>query len=256
MTASLAYNYVSSRNDIAIVRLAIRFAIKVNLYYHGRTSLVAITRLLWSTFMENLDDQELLRRIKQDDPLVLDDLWNKLFTYAWSFARRYDLDEQLAQDAASEALLTIRTSASQFQFRCSFRSYCWKIATSKVLDIVRKDLKRQKKQPASLDAGPRWLVRLIYKDHAEIEGIANASLSVDFETVHARLEPCMGRLDPRKRQVIEMIYFGEQTPHEVAHLLGIMRNNVNQIADRAREILRNCLNGYGYESSDDVLFGL
>lgn len=42
-------------------------------------------------------------------------------------------------------------------------------------------------------------------------------------------------------------------PAAAAQELDLTRNNVNQLAARARQDLRKCLQGYGFKTSEDVL---
>jgi RNA polymerase sigma factor (sigma-70 family) len=187
--------------------------------------------------MKELTDQEWIRRLKQDDPEARRALWKMLFTYAHNLARRRRLDDDIARDAATAAYERIRKrGVYQFRFECPFRGYCQRIVSNEMNRLLGR------RPPPTVEL------------NEEIVGEQDVPPPpANPKKVWALLQPCMDRLRSRERQVIELLYREGQSPGVVAERLGISRNNVNQIAYRARQKLLRCLKERGYHSSTDVL---
>ena len=189
------------------------------------------------------DDREWVRLLKQDDPQAIQDLWELLFTYAVSLEGRYrtlDNVADLAREAAVGAYERIRTRGiHQFRFECPFRGYCKVVLARQLIDLVKQQAKRQPP--------------LAELDIAEMIPAQAGCPPADPAKIHTRLKPCLDRLSPREYDVISLLYFREHSPQAVAEQLGVLRNNVNVIAWRARRKLLRCLKGLGYHTAADVV---
>ena len=189
--------------------------------------------------MKELTDQEWTRRLKQDEPQAVQALWELLFAYGVTLARRDRLDDDIGHDAATEAYNRMRRRGVHlFRFECSFHGYCRKFVVNEVYRLMRK----RRLTTVELDE--------------EIIGEEDVLPPADPKSIRALIQPCLDRLDPREKDVIELRYYKEHSPARVAERMGITRNYVNVIAKRARDKLRKCLKERGYYSSMDMSFSL
>jgi RNA polymerase sigma factor (sigma-70 family) len=189
------------------------------------------------------DDREWVRLLKQDDSQAIQDLWELLFTYAAGLEGRYrtlDNAADLAREAAIGAYERIRARGiHQFRFECPFRGYCKVILARQLIDLVKRQAKQQPP--------------LAELDIAEMIPARSERPPTDPAEIHTRIKPCLDRLSPREYDVISLLYFKDNSPQAVAERLGILRNNVNVIAWRARRKLLRCLKGLGYHTAADVV---
>lgn len=180
-------------------------------------------------------DQEWVRALKRDDPQAVQDLWEMLYRFAWAAARRYQQTEDVSHDAAIAAYQRIRKrGVYQYRFNCPFPGYCRVI----LFNELRRKLNRLPPTDSPL---PKGL------------GRPDRPPAAARDIVQDRLRPCLERLDNRKREVIELRYLSQLSPTAVAERLGLSRNNVNTLAHRARQLLRECLESYGFKTAGDVL---
>ncbi|XAL99088.1 sigma-70 family RNA polymerase sigma factor [Phycisphaeraceae bacterium D3-23] len=76
-----------------------------------------------------------------------------------------------------------------------------------------------------------------------MESIAHAtvSLSEELSTRQGALQVCIGSLQPRHRKLLEMCYFNNQKPAQIAEQLGQTPNSVSASLMRIRKALRQCI---------------
>lgn len=180
-------------------------------------------------------DHEWVRLLKNEDETALDKLWHMLFRDGVIIARKKRLDEDLGRDAAMAAYHRICTRGlAQFKFKSTFRSFCWTILTRELYRLLRK-------QPKTIEL-----------DTAVI-GNEGLQIKPQLNAVWDRLNPCLEQLPPNRRKIFELIDLQGKRPDEVAEMMNMRRNNVNQLALRARRALKKCLQARGFLTSADVL---
>jgi RNA polymerase sigma factor (sigma-70 family) len=178
-----------------------------------------------------------IRGLKQDEPQIVQELWELLYTSGLNLARRYRQPPDVGSEAMIAAYKRIRQRGIyQFQFACPFLGYCHQILVREVLRLINKKNKR----PAELELENQAL-----ESPKKVNGAA----------VRERLQPCWQKLLPRERKVLILRYQEEQKPKAIADQLAIQRNHVNQIAFTARRKLHNCLQTRGYQRASDILEG-
>lgn len=185
--------------------------------------------------MTTISDQEWIRLLRKGNADATNDLWTMLYKDAIHIAHRYRQPDDCGYDAAVQAFQNLqRRGIQQFNFKSSFRSYCWKILSREIIRQFGDDI-----DTVELTVDPP-------DDYKPLR-------QTDAKQIWLRLQPCVQRLSPQRRQVFEMIDLQGMRPAKVAQELGLTRNNVNQLAARARQDLRKCLHGYGFKTSEDVL---
>ncbi|MCO5198605.1 MAG: sigma-70 family RNA polymerase sigma factor [Anaerolineae bacterium] len=185
--------------------------------------------------MTTVSDQEWVRLLRQGDEDATNDLWFMLYKDAIHLARRYRQSDDCGYDAAVQAFQNLqRRGIYQFNFTSSFRTYCWTILSREVIRQFGDEI-----DTVELTFDP--------PDHS------SPLHQIDATQIWARLQPCVKRLSPQRRRVFELVDLQGMRPAAAAQELDLTRNNVNQLAARARQDLRKCLQGYGFKTSEDVL---
>lgn len=185
--------------------------------------------------MTQRTDHEWVRLLKQDDPDAQDALWHMLYQDGVTIANRFGRSQDDGRQAAIQTYEKImQRGIHQFRFQSTLRSYCWTILTRELYRNTRNELD---------------LTRLASDPPAN----PNPHAHYDPDRVWQRLAPCLKRLSPNRRRVFELVDVEGLAPAEAAAQLDMKRNNVNQLAARARRDLRTCLEQRGFKTSDDVL---
>jgi RNA polymerase sigma factor (sigma-70 family) len=190
--------------------------------------------------VSNRTDSEWIRQIKLNDAQTLSDLWQLLFTWGWNLARRSGQNEEnkdVGRDAAVAAFIRIcKPGVNQFSFRCPFEGYCRRILVNEVNRRLLKVKPEVSPLPDDDDARSAVL--------EQVEPQADTA---------ERLRPCLEALKQEEYLIVQRFYLQGVRPEVIGEELNKSRNNINQIAHRARTKLRNCLEERGYYSAQDVL---
>lgn len=186
----------------------------------------------------NLTDVDLVYQLKQGDAQSLGQLWECLYRDGIKVVRRFNYSDDLGLDAAVRAYEKLTAQGiDKFQFKSSFRTYCWTIISRELLRLIKKEGNCRQ-----ID-----LEKVQLKADDVIEG------QISPEILLARLQPCIDNLNGNRRAVFVMVDLEQRSPADVAKTLGISRNNVNKIATRARLDMRRCLQGRGFSSCEELL---
>ena len=192
---------------------------------------------------ENLEDKikldiDFVRLLKLGDKQALNQLWKSLYRDSQKISRKYNQPVDIGYDAAIRAYENlVSRGIAKFEFRSSFRSYCWTIVTRELIRLLKKEVFTE-----TLD--------LEIEVHAA-EPTPEKKATPD--TILDRIQPCLDLLKGNRLLIFNKIDIDLKNPGEVAEELGLSRNNVNQIASRARREIRACLEGYGFKSVSDVM---
>ena len=147
-----------------------------------------------------------------------------------------DKRDDMGHDAAVRAYSKLTSAGiKNFQFRSSFRSYCWTIISREMFRLMKKEFVLEELEPERYAA-------------PEIE-----ERTADAQTILNRIQSCLDLLKGNRLKVFELIDLGQKSPGDVAEALGLTRNNVNKLASRARLDMRRCLEGQGYLTVNDVI---
>lgn len=189
-------------------------------------------------YMEERTDQAWIRQLKQNDEACVADLWQMVFRFAVQAARKQRASDDMAHDAAIVAYNRIRQrGVNQYKYNCPFPGYCRVIVVNELLRLYRK-------QPP--------VTAQLSETIEEVVGQSDTIAPIDKEQVQARLQPCLDQLPKKLGQVVDLLYMKEKEPEQVAETLGIRRNYVNQLAFRARKLLKQCLEGHGFATVGDL----
>lgn len=165
------------------------------------------------------------------EPKAVDRLYSwyrkELLLYLCSLCGDRDRAEDLLQETFLKALLSLPEGHGNL--------WAW-------LYLVARNLwfsaRRRERRETSLEDAPE----LVSSARALAEGL------IEDERRRA-LYAALARLEPRRREILQMQYFGGLSPREIAAILRLTPENVRLLAHRGRKELRRILEEDGYDLS-------
>ena len=167
-------------------------------------------------------DESLVARIAAGDQIALRALLARYQVRLYSFLVRMVRDERLAEDLLGEVFLDIWRHASQFEARATVSTWLFAIARYKALSALRRrtDVSLDDKMACALpDTADDPEVSLQKKDTGEV------------------LRKCVAALSPAQGQIIDLVYYRENSISEVAEIVGIPEATVKTRMFYARKKL-------------------
>lgn len=138
-----------------------------------------------------------------------------------SFAIALTGDFTAADDVVQETFLTITAKALEYDPGRNFVAWACGIARFKVLESRRA---ARRFSPAVVDSLAASLT---------VEELGEERLPLLIE--------CLEKLPPKARELVQLRYFSEHGPGEIAGMLGRTVTGVNAALLKAREALRDCV---------------
>jgi len=179
---------------------------------------------------QSFAEKELLERARAGDQASFGELCKRSEPRLLRMARHIVRNEEDAQDAMQEALLSAFRNLSAFDERSSFSTWATRIAINSSLMQLRK---RRRFFLRSTDDAPEGL---------PMKGPAPNPEALLAETDERRLLKDAIRSLPQKlRTVVELKQFQERSMHELASELSITRSAAKARFSRAKEMLKNRL---------------
>jgi RNA polymerase sigma-70 factor (ECF subfamily) len=178
-------------------------------------------------------DETLLGLIAKGDRIAVRLLFVRHSLRVYRFILRIVGDEMAAEDLVNEVFIEVWRGAHRFESRSQVTTWILGIARFKALTALRR------RPSEGLD-----------DDFAEsIEDQAdNPEMRVQKADRSAVLQTCLKQLSNAHRQVIDLIYYHEQSIEEVARIIGVPENTVKTRAFHARKRLAALIEARGIES--------
>jgi RNA polymerase sigma-70 factor (ECF subfamily) len=197
--------------------------------YNRAISAVAASR---AAATPSTSDETLLGLIAKGDRNAVRLLFVRHNLRIYRFILRIVGNETAAEDLVNEVFIEVWRSAHRFESRSQVTTWILGIARFKALTALRR------RPSEGLD-----------DDFAEsIEDSAdNPEMMVQKADRSAVLQSCLKQLSNAHRQVIDLIYYHEQSIEEVARIIGIPENTVKTRAFHARKRLAELIEARGIE---------
>jgi RNA polymerase sigma-70 factor (ECF subfamily) len=197
--------------------------------YNRAISAVASSR---AAAAPSTSDETLLGLIAKGDRNAVRLLFVRHNLRIYRFILRIIGNETAAEDLVNEVFIEVWRSAHRFESRSQVTTWILGIARFKALTALRR------RSSEGLD-----------DDFAEsIEDSAdNPEVMVQKADRSAVLQACLKQLSNAHRQVIDLIYYHEQSIEEVARITGIPENTVKTRAFHARKRLAELIEARGIE---------
>jgi RNA polymerase sigma-70 factor (ECF subfamily) len=133
------------------------------------------------------------------------------------------------EDAQQEILIRLYTDLSNFKFKSSFKTFFYRYARNKAIDLLRKNISRNKKENKISED---FFANVPYDSHNEAE------LNIHNEEITGALM----KLDVDSRSIIIMKEIENMTIKDIVDVTGLPEGTVKSTLHRAREKLINLLN--------------
>lgn len=182
--------------------------------------------------MDATVDEELIRRIAAGDQAAMRALFTRYHVKVYRYALRIVRRETLAEDLIGEVFLDVWRQAAKFERRSSVSTWLLGIARHKAYSGLRRkteDAIDDEAADAIADEADTPETTVQKKDKA---GLLRRSLS---------------KLSPEHREIIDLVYYHEQSVEEVSLILGIPENTVKTRMFYARKKLSENLRAMGVD---------
>jgi RNA polymerase sigma-70 factor (ECF subfamily) len=187
----------------------------------------------------NVNDAELVRRLKQRDPDAMETLvhahGSKLYGVAFQFVR----NETAAQDVVQEALLSVWNKIGSFEGRSSFTSWLYRVTANAALMRLRKEKRRQMDVSIDGDEEEQAYRPLQLQDTRPLP-----SGALQGEELKAQIQAAIDRLPEPYRSVVLLKDVEGFSLEEIAELTNASVPAVKSRLHRARLTLREALLPY------------
>ncbi len=195
------------------------------------------TRLLLSEKSREECEASLMRRIAEQDPRALGELYDRFSAPLIGIAVRVMRDSTDAQDVVHDAFVILRKKAAAFDTaRGSAYSWAAMLVRNRSIDVVRKR-RRRVKLLARLT--PSHLTE--YGELSARTGSEHAQVGDDVRLIRSSV----GKLPIEQKQPLELAFFGGLTHEEIAQKLstplGTVKARIRRGLLKLRESLLRCL---------------
>jgi len=189
------------------------------------------------------DEEELVRRVRADDPAAVDQLIRRYQKKVYSIAYQMSgSDPEDARDCAQEALIQVFRNLARFEGRSRFSTWLYRVVVNTCLDARRRrrrwlqmifTRRPEKQDGADADAG---------LDHlpAPEDGTDPVS-TVSGEELKRDVADAMRRLSDKQRTVFQLKVFQEMSIPEIAAATGMAEGTVKSHLFRATQSVRDQL---------------
>jgi RNA polymerase sigma-70 factor (ECF subfamily) len=189
-------------------------------------STILSPRSAWTTSDEPLSDESILNRIAAGDKLAMRILFARHQVLIFRFVLRLLRDEAMAEDAVSEVFLHVWRQAGRFGARSSVSTWMLAIARNTAISALRS------RKEAEWDAQSASFI---------IDVSDDPEVAFAKKDTGAVMRKCVEHLSAEHREIIDLVYYHEQSIEEVAQIVGIPANTVKTRMFYARRHLRELL---------------
>lgn len=189
--------------------------------------LLQLIILLAAQSSNDLDDPELLIRIKNGDHQAFKTFFDKYHRYLIHFLIKKGCSEEAAKDLVQQAFVLIWEKRSKIDEHKSLRSYLFRIAYTRMLNLFRDHSKFDREAEPEEPVAEEWAA----------EPDSNRQLNKDIERAISAM--------PEKRQeVFRLCFIQEFTYKETAEILKVSVKTVENHMGWALKDLRKSLEKY------------
>jgi RNA polymerase sigma-70 factor (ECF subfamily) len=196
--------------------------------------------------LPSADEDELVRRARENDPAAVDQLIRRYQKKVYSIAYQMSgSDPEDARDCAQEALIQVFRNLARFEGRSRFSTWLYRVVVNTCLDARRRRrrwlqmifTRRPEKQDA-VDTDP-----VLDNLPAPEDGTDPVS-NVSGEELKRDVTDAMRRLSDKQRTVFQLKVFQEMSIPEIAAATGMAEGTVKSHLFRATQSVRDQLRGW------------
>jgi len=177
-------------------------------------------------------DEDLLGRIAQGDRLAMQVLFSRHQVRLYRFVLRFVSSQAAAEDVISEVFLDVWRQADKFEGRSAVSTWLLAIARFKAMSSMRR------KPEEELDEETAGAIE-DSSDDPEV-----VAQKKDMGKV---LRACVQKLSAEHREVVDLVYYHEQSVKDVARIVGIPEATVKTRMFYARKQMSELLKAAGVD---------
>lgn len=173
--------------------------------------------------------QEVLVRLKKDDMLAFDQIYEYYFHKLFSFISKIINDDSEAEDIVQETFVKIWERRNKFNDYKSLNSYIFTVAYNNSISVIRKRAVKKK--------------HLEYLEYSAAINSAPETISeLEFYELRYQVRKLIDRLPERQKQVFLLHREEGLSYSKIAEQLGISKNTVEVHMTKALKYLRQNIN--------------
>ena len=135
-------------------------------------------------------------------------------------------EEEIAKEVLQDIFLTIWDKRQSINPNQSFRSYIFRIAENKIIDIFRKAARDRK--------------LMDHMVNVSVASSCHTEESVAFKESNTILQTAINKLSPQRKKIFILCRIEGKTYDEVAKIVGISTGTVNDHMVKAMRTIRSC----------------
>jgi RNA polymerase sigma-70 factor, ECF subfamily len=175
-------------------------------------------------------DEALMAAVAAGEQGAMQILYNRHRVRVFRFITRILGDANTAEDVLSETFIEVWRNAARFEGRSTVSTWIMSIARLKALSV------RRRRRDDELDE--ETAETIADEAFTPEEAILDADRSV-------HLRECLEQLSPEHREIIDLVYYHDQSIDEVAQIIQVPRNTLKTRMFYARKRLATMLTEYG-----------
>ncbi|MCX8065250.1 MAG: sigma-70 family RNA polymerase sigma factor [Candidatus Hydrogenedentes bacterium] len=187
--------------------------------------------------INNLPDDELIKRIKKGDEKCFEVLSNRYYPGVYTVVLSKIMDEDLAKDIIQEVFVKVWEGLGKYKEKGSFRSWLYSITKNHITDYVRKNRSRKKYEIYTEESYP-------LDCQADSKNLLSA---LNQKEIGKYILKALKRLPDEQQEVFLMYYYFNIPVDDIAKKLKIPVGTVTSRLHLARMKLREILKNWGIE---------
>jgi RNA polymerase sigma-70 factor (ECF subfamily) len=181
-----------------------------------------------------ISDEALIASIAAHDKNAMHALFVRYHVRVFRFLTRLLGDAAAAEDLVSETFIEIWRHAAQFESRAKASTWILGIARHKAGSV------RRQRSFAQLEDGAFEAI----KDPDD-----DPEMAAQKSKCNALLRDCLQRLSPAHREILDLIYYHEQSIAAAARIVGVPENTVKTRAHYARKRVAQLMAARGIQGT-------
>jgi RNA polymerase sigma-70 factor (ECF subfamily) len=182
---------------------------------------------------ESVSDEMLLKSVAEGDKAAMHIMFARHRVRVFRFIQRMVRNATIADDLVNQVFLDVWRSANKFESRARVSTWLLSIARFKALNSLRE----------------RRYENIEQDDVAGIVDSADTpDVALDRKETNAILRACIDKLSPAHREIIDLVYYHEQSVAEASMIVGIPVATVKSRMFFARKSLARMLVSAGLEA--------
>lgn len=189
----------------------------------------------------SLSDEDLMARVAEDDERAFPELVRRFQSRVTNLISRVLNDRNGADDLAQEVFVRVFVHRRNYRRGSKFSTWLFTIANNLALNILRT---RQRKPTIPLNLrdsgplGPRPAEQLVQDQRPQPHA------RMQQQELAAIVQQALDTLNERQRIAVVLNKFEDMNYAEISEVMGLSTKAIKSLLSRARENLRQALQGY------------